>query len=455
MTARALLASLSAVFIVSTSLFATPTAVPKEAPAEATAMVLCYHIVESPQDPRMEVSRETFRQHMRYLAMTGYNIIPLRRLYEYVSGKRASLPKNAIVVTIDDGWRSTYTEVFPEMQRRHFPFTVFVYPKIIGQTALAMTWKQVKEMSDAGVDIQSHSLSHPFLTQRRHAGLDEKAYSDWLQNELVTSKKILEKETGRAVDFIAYPYGDYDHRVVTTAARAGYTAALTCDFGRVRRGSDPLRMRRVVVDKKMDFAAFRHYLGTTPMKIDAPTPLPGQVFEPEQQPALVVSAKIPNYRNLDPNSVGMALISNGSMLPYSYDPRDGSISLVVRDAVTALKGKYQRALVWATELKTGRRVEASWTFRLPDLGAPKPADTLIPISTAPGAETDPATAPTSGSQSTAATPGALLPLPVVTPASPSPTPAGGPAGIAMPHAELTRPAEAKSAYGKRLGRSPK
>ena len=110
---------------------------------------------------------------MRYLAMTGYNVIPLRDLYEYVTGKRASLPKNAIVVTIDDGWRSTYTEVFPEMKRYGFPFTVFIYPKIIGQTSHALTWKQVKEMSDAGVDIQSHSLSHPFLTRRRHTELDQ------------------------------------------------------------------------------------------------------------------------------------------------------------------------------------------------------------------------------------------------------------------------------------------
>src|SRR5713226_9751453 len=113
------------------------------------ATILCYHIVESPQDPRMEVSREVFRQQMRYLSMTGYNVIPLRELYEYATGKRASLPKNAVVITIDDGWRSAYTEVFPEMKRRGFPFTVFIYPKIIGQTSHALSWKQLKEMSES------------------------------------------------------------------------------------------------------------------------------------------------------------------------------------------------------------------------------------------------------------------------------------------------------------------
>src|SRR5438128_9648332 len=72
------------------------------------ATVLCYHIVESPQDPRMEISRDTFLQQMRYLAMTGYTIVPLRDAYDYAVGKKDSLPKNAVVVTIDDGWRSTY-----------------------------------------------------------------------------------------------------------------------------------------------------------------------------------------------------------------------------------------------------------------------------------------------------------------------------------------------------------
>ena len=169
MTARALLAT-SLVVCLSAPLMAAKAHLHPFGPA---ATILCYHIVESPQDPRMEVSRETFHQQIRYLALTGYNVIPLRWAYEYAKGERESLPKNAVVVTIDDGWRSTYTEVFPEMQKRKFPFTVFIYPKIIGQTTHALTWKQVKEMAAAGVDIESHSLSHPFLTQRRHARLGD------------------------------------------------------------------------------------------------------------------------------------------------------------------------------------------------------------------------------------------------------------------------------------------
>jgi peptidoglycan/xylan/chitin deacetylase (PgdA/CDA1 family) len=367
MTARRAL-SVSILFLLTASLTAAPRAKNADLPA---ATVLCYHIVEAPAAPRMHIDRETFRQHLRYLEMTGYNVIPLRHLYEYVAGKRASIPSNAVVITIDDGWRSTYTEAFPELQKRKFPFTVFIYPNIIGKTANALTWDQVREMSDAGVDIQSHSLTHPFLTKRKHRSKNDKDYSEWLWRELAQSRKILEKETGRKVQFLAYPYGDYDDRVAAASAKAGYTAALTCDFGRVKKGSDPLRMKRFVIDDRMDFAAFRKYLGASPLLLAELTPRPGIV-----DPGVTsVSAKIPGFKNLDPRSVGMALLSLGSAVPYSYDATSGAISLAVREGISAVKSRYHRAVVWGTDVKTGKRVEATWVFRMPDPNKPAPAAT--------------------------------------------------------------------------------
>ena len=384
-------ATLATAFLIVLSLPIHAGGTLKDRIAESGATVLCYHIVESPQDPRMEISRETFAQQMDYLELTGYTVIPLRDLYDFVMGKKTSLPRHAVVITIDDGWRSTYTQVFPEMKKRRFPFTVFIYPKIIGQTGYALTWKQIKEMSDAGVDIQSHSFSHPFLTRKRHDSLDERAYSDWLERELVQSKKVLERETGRAVSFLAYPYGDFDRRLTAAVAKAGYSAALTCEFGRVRQGSDPLRMKRVVIDKKMDFASFRRYLGAGQMSIERVAPLPGQFLDPSQP---VLQAKLPNYKAIDPKSIRMTVMSVGSV-PYTYDPKDGSLTMTLRDVVGTLKGKYHRALVWANDSK-GKRVEASWTFRLPTPEELKPAvNPLEPAACPPGQKTldDPAAVP--------------------------------------------------------------
>lgn len=381
MTARAFLATILVLFF-------TAPLLAKRQTADATnpngAIVLCYHIVESPLDARMEISRDTFRQHLQYLEMTGYNVIPLKHLYEFVTGKRTSLPPNSVVITIDDGWRSTYTEAYPELKKRGFPFTVFVYPQIIGKTATALTWNQIREMAKNGGDIESHSLSHPFLTRRRHATLSDDEYAAWLHKELVESKKILEKQTGQTVSFLAYPYGDYDHYLAHSVGSAGYEAALTCDFGKVLKGSDPLRMRRFVIDKRMDFSAFRKYMGATPMQLAEMTPKPGDVVEPA---TAVISARIPNYQNIDPKSVGMALLGVGSLLPYAYDAKTGAITLMISDAMKALKGNYHRAVVWAKDTKTGKRIEASWTFKLPEelLPAPK-APVAAPAQIVPASQ---------------------------------------------------------------------
>ena len=380
MTARAFLATILALLFSAAPLSAKRFG---DASDPDGATVLCYHIVESPLDSRMEISRDTFRQHLQYLEMTGYNVIPLRHLYEYVTGRRSSLPPNPVVITIDDGWRSTYTEAYPELKKRGFPFTVFIYPQIIGKTATALTWDQIREMAKNGGDIESHSLSHPFLTRRRHADLADDKYYAWLQKELVESKRILEKQTGNKVEFIAYPYGDYDHVLAHIVGKAGYTAALTCDFGKVIKGSDPLRMRRFVVDKRMDFAAFRKYMGATPMQLAEMTPKPGDLVEPA---SAVISARIPNYQTVDPHSVGMALLGVGSLVPYAYDAKTGSITLMINDAMKSLKGSYHRAVVWAKDSKTGKRIEASWTFKLPDEALPSKIPAVAPAQIVPASQ---------------------------------------------------------------------
>lgn len=322
-------------------------------PSDAT--VLCYHVVESPADTVFTISREVFDQQMEYLSTAGFNVVPLAHVHEYVEGKRKSLPENPVVITIDDGWRCTYTEFYPILKKYGFPFTAFIYPKIIGQTSYALNWDQIEEMADDGVDIQSHSLSHPFLTRRRHSSMGGSHYQAWLQGELSESRRMLEKKTGKEVKFLAYPYGDYDSMVAAASKKAGYDAALTCDFGEVRKGSDPFRMKRAVVYEKTTFAEFRRLLGSRPLELEETTPAAGKAFD-ESNP--VISAKIANASRLEPSSIGLTVLGR-SVAPTHYDPETGSISLIVRDDLT---GSRQQVVVWGRDRETGDRVEAVWYF---------------------------------------------------------------------------------------------
>src|SRR5512141_2877615 len=140
-----MLARLGATFWLAITLAAVPIAADS---LPASAIVLCYHVVESPSDTPFAISRYQFIQQMQYLASTGYKVIPLSQLMDYVAGRRDSLPENAVVITVDDGWRCTYSEIYPVMKQYKFPFTAFIYPKFVNKSAYAVTWKQVREMAD-------------------------------------------------------------------------------------------------------------------------------------------------------------------------------------------------------------------------------------------------------------------------------------------------------------------
>lgn len=116
-----------------------------------------------------------------------------------------------------------------------------------------MSWDQVREMSRAGIEFGSHSVSHPIL-----ANLDDAS----LTRELVDSKVVIERETGKPVQVLAYPVGQdfaYDGRVVQTAQAAGYRLAVSYISGVNRlRALDHYGLRRLHVERytrRADFSA--------------------------------------------------------------------------------------------------------------------------------------------------------------------------------------------------------
>lgn len=321
------------------------------------ATILCYHVVESPSDTRFAISRETFEQHLDYLEDTGYTVISLAQLYDYLKEGKEAVPENAVVITVDDGWKCTYDIFYEELSRRDMPFTAFIYPRFINKGGYALTWDQIREMSDNGVDIQSHTLSHPFLTRRYQEERED--YITWLRSELLESKRILEEKTDKPVRFLAYPYGEYDTYVANATRDMGYEAGLTCNYGPVREGDDPYRLKRVVIEKSTTFEQFRKYLGTGRLKVTDVTPRMTRRGNPAYP---VVSARIIDHDALDPESIRMTILGEDSPR-YFYDDRDGSVSLVLNEDIDS---RVLDVVVWGNLRESGERVAAAWRIERPD-----------------------------------------------------------------------------------------
>jgi peptidoglycan/xylan/chitin deacetylase (PgdA/CDA1 family) len=100
----------------------------------------------------------------------------------------------------------------------------------------AVTWQEARQMDANGVEIGSHTLTHPILTR-----IDDVR----LQRELNESGAELRARLGRSVEHFCYPNGDYDERVRGEVAKAGYRSAVTTVAGMVDGGDDLLSLRRI------------------------------------------------------------------------------------------------------------------------------------------------------------------------------------------------------------------
>jgi peptidoglycan/xylan/chitin deacetylase (PgdA/CDA1 family) len=98
------------------------------------------------------------------------------------------------------------------------------------------TWEQLREMAAAGIEIGSHTVTHPILTR---------VPADRLRRELEESRGRLEDMLGRSVTSFCYPNGAYDRIVRDAVERAGYRLAVTSDYGLNDPTIDPLALRRI------------------------------------------------------------------------------------------------------------------------------------------------------------------------------------------------------------------
>ena len=148
--------------------------------------------------------------------------------------------RRVLHVTFDDGFKSIL-QVYPLLRSMGIPLTVFVCSRYDGNVTIpelaadaaarpdqfaALAWDDLRELAREGVEVGSHGLNH-----RRFTGLSDRE----LREELTESKHEIEHEIGQACRYVAYPYGDYDHRTMRAAKNAGFVAGCTMSSGPLQR----------------------------------------------------------------------------------------------------------------------------------------------------------------------------------------------------------------------------
>jgi peptidoglycan/xylan/chitin deacetylase (PgdA/CDA1 family) len=191
--------------------------------------ILLYHRFGPTAADSMTTTTRVFLSHLEYLKTHGYTVIPLRRLVDAYLRQGPPPPAKSVVITVDDGHLSVYTEMLPIALKYQIPITLFIYPSAIGNASYAMSWEQLRDLGKSGLfEIQGHTYWHPnFKVERKR--LSPVEYEKFVDLQLTKTKAVLEKRLGVAAAMVAWPFGIYDDYLLARAAKAGYLAGFTIE----------------------------------------------------------------------------------------------------------------------------------------------------------------------------------------------------------------------------------
>lgn len=210
-------------------------------------LVLCYHSIGN-NSWRFATTPDDFKEQIDFL-LKRYSIVKLNSLF-----KRSI---KGVSITFDDGYLDVMRNALPIMNNKRIKATMFVLGDNMNPNRKAMdnrltllTLDQVKELKKSGWEIGYHSKTHSDLIS-----LDSKQ----LYEEIVQSKKQLEKSSSIKMKYFAYPKGYYSEKVYEFVERAGYKAAFNAD-GSAMKLDDYFCLNRIPLEGGVNIEQFEAML---------------------------------------------------------------------------------------------------------------------------------------------------------------------------------------------------
>ena len=202
---------------------------------QSAATIIMYHRFGERDYPSTNVRIEQFEAHIRELQTGPYTVLPLEEIVEaYRAGRE--LPAHTVAITIDDAYRSVYTEAWPRLRDANLPFTLFVATDPVDRgLANFLTWDQIREIKAAGGTIGHHTATHLHMVD---------ASAERVGQEISKASDRYKKELGEVPRVFAYPFGEANLQVRGKIMEAGFIAAVGQHSGVAHANADRFYLPR-------------------------------------------------------------------------------------------------------------------------------------------------------------------------------------------------------------------
>ena len=336
-----------------------------QAVAAEHAVILMYHHISDEMPKSTSVTPMMFEKHMQYLEHNGYSVQPLLSTLQHLLAGEA-VPERTVVITFDDAYRSVYTQAWPRLSKRGWPFSVFVTTGYIGNGHNNfMSWDELRELSYYGAGIGNHSLSHSHPV-RKYANESTVHWKQRVTEEVTGAQHRLQAEIGNPIPVFAYPYGEFSSELESLLAELGYFG-LGQQSGAVGQHSDFQALPR------FPMAAGFDDMDNFAIKVAA-RPLPVTVIGPPDH-VLPVATDIPElHMFLEPGNYDAARLAcyasgQGRIQVDWIDRAAGEVRVRANEALAPGRAKYnctapakqgKDIYYWYSQLWMKPQADGSW-----------------------------------------------------------------------------------------------
>ena len=234
--------------------------------ADDSAVVLMYHRFGENKYPSTNIKIAQFKAQLDVLKNEGFTVVPITDLIAALT-KGQSLPSKAVVITIDDAYRSVYEIAYPLFRQYGFPFTVFVATEPVDKGLQAyMSWEQMREMERNNAHFANHGASHSSAIKNKQ-GESDKERIKRIESDIDQGWSRLAAELNPVPGIFAYTYGEYDSSIALLLEQKGYIC-FGQHSGAIGINSDRRALPRFpIAEAFADIREFRVKLNSLPMPV--------------------------------------------------------------------------------------------------------------------------------------------------------------------------------------------
>lgn len=276
-----------------------------------------YHRFGDERFPSTNINADAFEAHLKYLVENEYLVLSLSDALKELE-QSPSQTKDIAVITIDDAYRSFYEVAWPLLQQYNMPATLYINTATISASDY-MSWNEIKEVSESGIEIGNHSHSHDYFLNNYK--------TEHFLKDLNLSQSLFKEKLGRSPTTFAYPFGEWNEQMKTELKYMGFASAVAQNSGVVFRATDRFSLPRFPISN--DYASIKSFgekLRVNALEVSQVIVHKSGSMGTELQPRLVIQFKEGelNIQNLQVFIQGSPAIKSASIL------KDKLVELTIR-----------------------------------------------------------------------------------------------------------------------------